>query len=228
MNLKSLAALTLLSSAVLLSGCTRSLAVKYDAGFKDSPAVPKQKVAILPFEDGRPWVEAGNEKSPSFIGQQGAWRFGITYGDQEYVPVSTVVQSLFVDEFKAAGYDAFAAAQPAPAAYTLSGKIVTFEFENETGVFTVTSRRSVTLALTLTDRKGAKVVDGLLFSENDRENEGMGVMHATNVDKLFNRVFKKVVGDVLAKLQPQLAGSAVRVSVNGVPVGHVVVAANGF
>ena len=91
------------------------------------------------------------------------------------------------------------------------------------GLLTVTSRRSVTLALTLTDRKGAKLVDEQLFSENERENEGMGVMHSTNVDKLFNHVFKKVVGDVLAKLQPQLGGSAVRVSVNGVPVAEMTV-----
>jgi hypothetical protein len=66
-----------------------------------------------------------------------------------------------------------------------------------------------------------KLVDELLFSQNDRENEGMGVMHSTNMDKLFNRVFKKVVGDVLTRLQPRLAGSDVRVSLNGAPVADV-------
>jgi hypothetical protein len=231
MSLKSAAVVALVSAGVL-SGCTRSLEVKYAPGFDQNAAVraqSKQKIAIVPFVDGRAWVDAADAQTQSFVAKQGAWKFGLTYGDQEFVPVSTVVQRLFVDEFTAAGYEAVAAEQPATDAFTLSGKIVTFEFENETGFVTVTSRRSVTLALTLTDRKGAKLVDELLFSENDRENEGMGVMHSTNMDKLFNRVFKKVVGDVLTKLQPRLAGSAVRVSLNGVPVAEMnvpLVAAN--
>ena len=98
---------------------------------------------------------------------------------------------------------------------------MTFEFENETGVLTVTSRRSVTLALTLSGKNGSKLVDNQLFSENDRENEGLGVLHSTNADKLLNRAFKKVVGDVLTKVRPYLAadgGVNVSVTLNGVPV----------
>lgn len=29
-------------------------------------------------------------------------------------------------------------------------------------------------------------------SENERENEGIGVLHSTNVDRLMNTVFKKI------------------------------------
>jgi hypothetical protein len=235
MNVKSAATLALLSSVALLSGCTRSLEVRYAAGFEVGAAPRAQaatKIAILPFVDARAWVDQADPQTASFVGKAGPWKFGLTYGEQEYVPVSTLLQRLFVDEFKAAGYDAAAAGSAASDGYTLSGRILTFEFENETGLVTVTSRRSVTLALTLTGRGGVKVFDEQLFSQNDRENEGLGVMHSTNADKLLNKVFKKVVGDVLLKVQPMIAGSGpveVHVSVNGIRVldlSNVMVASN--
>lgn len=225
MNFKKVGLFVVSASMFLMAGCTRSIDVHYVDGFdgrSDIKASSKQKVSILPFVDERSWVDKSNEQSRSFVGKGGSWMFGLTYGQRQFVPVSSLVQTLFVDEFNAAGYDAVASSEASPDSnYVLSGRIVTFEFENETGVLTVTSRRSVTLALTLSGKNGSKLVDNQLFSENDRENEGLGVLHSTNADKLLNRAFKKVVGDVLTKVRPYLAadgGVNVSVTLNGVPV----------
>lgn len=225
MSFNKVGLLALLVSMLLAAGCTRSIGVNYVNGFDGHPevkAASKQTVSILPFVDERSWVDKSNEQSRSFVAKGGAWMFGLTYGQKEFVPVSSLVQTLFVDEFNAAGYDAAACTEASPDSnYVLSGRIMTFEFENETGVVTVTSRRSVTIALTLSSKNGNKLVDNLLFSENDRENEGLGVLHSTNADKLLNRAFKKVVGEVLTKLRPYLAANShvnVAVTLNGVPI----------
>lgn len=225
MQFSKLGFVALSASLFLVTGCTRSLMVNYTGGFDGNStirAASKQKVAIFPFTDERSWVDKSDAQSQSFVGKAGPWKFGLTYGQRDYVPVSSLLQSLFIDEFTAAGYDAFAAEKAVPgSSYALSGRIMTFEFENEKGLLSVTSRRSVTLALTLASKDGSKLVDNLLFSENDRENEGMGVMHSTNADKLLNRAFKKVVSDVLSKLRPQLVANDTidfRVTLNGIPV----------
>lgn len=214
-------------AALAMGGCTRSLEVKYSGGFDDAAtvkAVAAKKIAILPFSDERAWVDKGDERTRSYVATAGVWKFGLTFDNQEYFPVSDLLQTLFVAEFNAAGYDAVAGKAPAAdGGYTLSGRIVNFEFANETGFVTVTSRRAVTLALSLTDPAGKTVLGDQLFSENDRENEGMGVLHSTNADKLMNRTLKKVVTDVLVRLKPQLNARGdmlFRVTVNGVPLNH--------
>lgn len=213
-----------LSLAMLAAaGCTRSIDVKYAGGFDPASGVNAtslKKVAIMPFVDERAWVDKEDEQSRSYVAKQGAWRFGLTFEGTEYIPVSSLLQTLFVSEFKAAGYDAVASAAPSTeVAYNLSGRIVNFEFENETGLVTVTSRRVVTIALSLTDATGKSVLDNQLFSESDRENEGMGVRHSTNADKLMNRALKKVVADVLIRMKPKLASQdnvEFRVTLNGI------------
>jgi len=227
MSFKSLVvSLSVVAAALVASGCTRSLLVTYAPGAPDAASVAaktKQKIAVLPFSDERSWVDKTDEKTMSFVAKQGVWKFGLGYDNKEYVPVSNLVQTLFVKELNTAGYDAFGSATPSSAAkYNVSGRIVTFEFENETGFVTVTSRRSVSVALTVSATDGSKVVDNVLFVENDRENEGMGVLHSTNVDKLMNKVFKKVVTDVMVQLRDKLAAQGINadftVTLNGVPV----------
>jgi hypothetical protein len=205
-------------------GCTRSLEVKYQPGFAAGavakPAA-KERVAIVDLTDVRSWVDKSDEASKTFFAKGGPWKFGLTVNGNDFTPIATVVQTLFVEDFKAAGYDAFAAKAITPGVYSISGKVMVFEFENETGVFTVTSRRSVSLALTITGKDGTKLVEDSLFTENDREGEGMGVLHSTNVDKLLHGPFKKVVAQVVTKLQSKLVAAGpteIHVSVNGVPV----------
>lgn len=225
MKVEKLGMLTLALAALAMAGCTRSLEVKYAGGFDQTSSVKatsQQKVTVLPFKDERAWVDETNEQSRSYVGKQGAWKFGLTVDGKEFIAISSLLQTLFVSEFKSAGYDAVAGVTPSRTdGYNLTGRIVNFEFENETGIFTITSRRVVTLALSLTDGSGKVILDNQLFSENDRENEGMGVLHATNADKLMNRALKKVVTDVLVRFKSQLASRGdvlFHVTLNGVPV----------
>jgi hypothetical protein len=217
--------ITMLSAVLLLTaGCTRALEVKYRPGFAEDDglkAKAKERVAIVVFKDERAWVDKADARTLSFVAKQGSWKFGLEYEGVDYVPVSTVIQALFVEDFKAAGYEAFAAKEAAPGAYSISGRIMVFEFENEIGFVTVTARRSVSLALTISGKDGEKLAEDFLFTENDREGEGMGVMHSTNLDKLLHGPFKKVVAQVLNKLQAKVVESGpteLRVTLNGLPL----------
>jgi hypothetical protein len=95
-------------------------------------------------------------------------------------------------------------ARKAGTTHVLGGRILAFEFVNETGVWTVDSRRAVSLALTLASAARAPVFENKLLTENDRENEGMGVLHSTNVDKLVNGVFKKVLTQLVLQVSQTL------------------------
>ncbi len=207
--------------ALMAAGCTRSIDATYNAGIRDGNenVLTSTKVAVLPFSDQRAWVDSGDDKSKSFVGKQGVWRFGLTFNEQPYTSVSSIVQSVLVSELKTVGVSAVASSNAQKDVnYNLSGRIINFEFENETGFVTVTSRRTVTLALTLTDKDGRSVLNDQLFSEIDREGEGMGVMHSTNVDKLMNRVLKKVVSNVVSQIRTKLSmGHEIdlRITLNG-------------
>jgi hypothetical protein len=176
-------------------------------------------LGIGKFQDKRAWVKPGDAQSESFIASQGAWKFGVSSKGTDYVPVKTLVQDLFVAEFTKAGVPAKAIDQVLPGQdrkalvgageqhrteYVLGGDILVLEFANDAGFVTVTSRRTVTLALVLARTRGADVVLESTFSEAQSEGEGMGVMHSTNLDKLMNRVFRKVVSQVVEQVAAKM------------------------
>lgn len=212
---------TALLSLFMLSGCTKAIMAEYDANIvlKDQNSISDQKVAVYPFEDERSWIDASDEKSKSFIAQQGVWKFGINYEGVDYLPVSDVLQDIFIKEFKYVGVDAFKATETVAGAYSLKGKILNFEFENEEGLFTVTSKRHVSLALTLEDPEGHPVFSNELFNALDRENEGLGVLHSTNVEKLMTGALKTAVTSVINRFNQELAKAGeeeIIVTLNGV------------
>lgn len=210
--------LTITAAIIALSGCTKTLVAEYNPNIKlnNANAIEKQKIAVFKFEDTRAWIDKKDEKSPSFIAKQGPWKFGLEYEGQAYEPVTAVLQDIFVKEFKTVGVDAFKADSDVAGAYKLEGKILNFEFENEAGLVTVTSRRHVSLALTLTDSNNVPVFSNELFNEIDRENEGMGVMHSTNVEKLMQGVLKTVMVSVVNRFNDKVSENVtVSVSING-------------
>ncbi len=216
------AKLILLAIAVIaLSGCTRSIATKYEEGLTlSSNTLQGKSFNVEAFEDKRAWIDPSDSKSLSFIAQQGTWRFGIDYAGTEYFPVNNMLQDIIIRELNAAGANA-AVAGESDADYTVSGQIQKFEFENEAGFVTVTSRRHISIAVTVTDNQGNQLLSNELFNELDRENEGMGVLHTTNVDKLLGPVLKNILTQVLDKMSTELAymgADNVRLLVNGVDV----------
>jgi len=207
------------SAIVMLGGCTKALDAKYEPGLDlKNNHISGEKLAIYQFDDERSWIDSSNEKSKSFIAKQGPWMFGLKYENVEFQPVSTILQDVFIKDFKAVGVDAYKGGNSSSPSYSLKGKILNFEFENETGLVTVTSRRQVSIALTLLGKDGKPILANELFNEVSRENEGMGVMHSTNVDKLMKEVLKKVVVRVINQTNTELSClglKAVNVSLNG-------------
>lgn len=218
------------------TGCTRSITLDYRPGIKLTNAVKSSsaRIGVARFEDKRAWVKPGDSESESFISSAGAWKFGLGYKGKEYMPVNQLVQELFVDEFQRGGLKAqpldnqgkwdedslVQLGKDSQLDYVVGGKILSFEFANDTGLVTVDSRRTVTLALDILRVDGKTPSNSRIFTETVNEDEGLGILHSTNVDKLVNDVFKKVLGQIILKVSDQLAvdaqNIALRVRVNGV------------
>jgi hypothetical protein len=204
-------------------GCTRSLQMSYTPSLYRLARADQLRGVVLgvgKLEDRRSWIERSDPESQSYVMQSGPWRFGLTYKTKEFVAVADLVQSLLVDEFTRAGIETKplpavltkddapamrAAGQEQAAAYALGGRVHVFEIVNEQGFWTVTSRRAITLEIHVVQvNTGAVLVDSTV-TQNDRQNEGMGVLHSTNVDRLMNTVFRQVVTQVVEQVAAKLA-----------------------
>ncbi len=213
-----------LLTVVAISGCTQSLEVTYNpAAYRLPQADQLRSVAlgIGKFEDRRSWIDRSEPQSLAYVMQQRQWKFGLTYQGKEYVPVQDLVQMIFVDEFKRAGVEEVkaipqvftkdavpamrTAAEQNRLTYVLGGRIHVFEIVNEVGVWTVTSRRAVTLEISLVQARSGNLVLDTTVSQLDRQGEGMGVRHTTNADRLMNTVFRQVVTQVIEQVAAKLA-----------------------
>jgi len=207
---------------LLIAGCTRSIPATYNADMarlSNANAIANVSLGVAKFEDKRAWVDADDSKSESYIALQSPWKFGITYEDKEYIPVKDLVQTIFIKEFINSGINAKPIAQVISKQninqivtlsgndkvdYIIGGQILIFEYVNDAGVWTVGSRRTVTINLIMLKINGEKVMLDTTINETQRENEGMGVLHSTNVDKLMNIVVKKVVNQVIQQVATKM------------------------
>jgi hypothetical protein len=127
---------------------------------------------------------------------------------------------LFVDEFGRAGVEAKAiprvltkddvpamraAGEEAGVAYVLGGRVLVFEIVNEDHFWNLVSRRSVTLEISVVAVVGGESLLDTTVAQTDRRDEGMGVRHSTNVDRLMNTVFRQVVTQVVEQVAAKLA-----------------------
>jgi hypothetical protein len=218
------AVVTLGSLTASFSGCTRSLEMTYSpAAYRlpQSDTLRGVALGVAKFEDRRAWIDRTEPQSLAYIMQQGSWKFGLTHQGKEYIPVQDLVQSIFVDEFKRAGLEQVtvipevltkdvapamrAAAEQQRLGYVLGGRIHVFEIVNEVGFWTVTSRRAVTLEIHLLQAGSSALALDTTVSQLDRQGEGMGVRHSTNVDRLMNTVFRQVVTSVVEQVAAKLA-----------------------
>jgi len=191
--------------AMTLVGCTRSIEIAYQMGANPSPmtpAVEKKVLGVAKFDDKRMWVDKQDPKSGSYVAQQGSWRFGITYNQKDYTPVANLIQQILMDELSQVGLSVKAVDRVLTKQnkqeiikleeqnkfdYLLGGEILVFEFVNEVGFWTVTSRRGATISVVLIRTKDGEDTIDKVVNESEREGEGMGVMHSTNVDKTCQR-----------------------------------------
>jgi hypothetical protein len=62
----------------------------------------------------------------------------------------------------------------------------------------------VTLEIHLLQAGSGSLVLDTTVSQLDRQGEGMGVRHSTNVDRLMNTVFRQVVTEVVEQVAAKL------------------------
>lgn len=212
-----------LAVLVPLWGCTRSLEMTYNPALYRLPQADHwngKPLGVAKLEDRRALIDRTEPQSLAYVMQQGAWRFGLTYQGREYIPVSDLIQALFVDEFGRAGVEAKAIPQVltkddvpamravgegAGVAYVLGGRVLVFEIVNEDHFWNLVSRRSVTLEISVVAVGGGESLLDTTVAQTDRRDEGMGVRHSTNVDRLMNTVFRQVVTQVVEQVAAKLA-----------------------
>jgi len=205
-----------------LSGCTRSMPISYQPSLYRLPQADQLKgigLGVAKLEDRRTLIERSNPESLSYVMRSGAWRFGLTYQNQEYVPVADLVQTLFVDEFARAGVetkavpkiltrenpaDMRAAGEQAGMAYVLGGSLLLFEIVNATNGWVVTSRRGITLAISLVRVRDGSVVLDKIVSTSDQEESAAGAP-VRSFDRLMNSVFRRVVTQIVEEVSAKLA-----------------------
>jgi len=205
-----------------LAGCTRSLEVTYSPALYRLPQADQLKGIVLGVakpEDRRASVNQSDPDNLTYIMRQGSWRFGLTYKGREFVPVADLVQMLFVDEFTRAGVeskpiakiltkdklaDMRAAGEQAGVPYVLGGRVLVFEITNDVG-WTIVSRRSVTLEVTLVRVQSGDLAFDNVISMGDRDESAWAISHATSVDRLMNSAFRQVVTQVVEQVAAKLA-----------------------
>jgi hypothetical protein len=205
-----------------LTGCTRSLEMNYAPSLYRLPQAEKLKgiaLGVAKPEDRRPTIVQADPDNLTYVMRQGAWRFGLTYKGQDFVPVADLVQTLFIEEFTRAGVeskpvakilakdklaDMRAAGQEAGVPYILGGRVLVFDITNDVG-WTVTSRRSVTLEVTLVRVQSGDITFDNVVSAGDRDESAWGISTASSVDRLMNSAFRQVVTQVVEQVAAKLA-----------------------
>lgn len=204
------------------AGCTRSLEVNYSPALYRLPQADSLNgitLGVAKPEDRRASVAQSDPDNLTYVMRQGSWRFGMTYKGQEFVPVADLVQTLFVEEFTRAGVeskpiakiltkdklaDMRAAGEQAGVPYVLGGRVLVFEITNDAG-WTVISRRSVTLEVTLVRVQTGDVAFDNVVSMGDRDESAWGISHATSVDRLMNSAFRQVVTQIVEQVAAKMA-----------------------
>ena len=219
-----------LLAASALPACTRSLEMKYSPALYRLPQADKLSaitLAVAKPEDRRATVIQSDPDNLTYVMRQGAWRFGLTHNGREFVPVSELVQALFVDEFTRAGIatrtipkiltkdqraEMRAAGEQAGASHVLGGRVLVFEIVNDVG-WTVVSRRAVTLEVTLVGVQTGDVAFDNVMSAGDRDESAWAISHASSVDRLMNNAFRQVVTQVVEQVATKLGIAPADVSV---------------
>lgn len=204
------------------SGCTRSLEMNYSPALYRLPQADSLKGIVLgvaKLEDRRASVVQSDPDNLTYVMRQGSWRFGLTYKGQEFVPVADLVQTLFGEEFTRAGVEnkpiakilakdklaeMRAAGEQAGVPYVLGGRVLVFEITNDTG-WTIISRRSVTLEVTLVRVQSGDIAFDNVVSMGDRDESAWAISHASSVDRLMNSAFRQVVTQVVEQVAAKMA-----------------------
>jgi hypothetical protein len=224
MNRKVILAATMfsLTALTLLSGCTHTVDVVYQASASRLPnaqALESVTVGVAKFEDKRAWVEAGDPKTESFISHAGVHKFGLNYLNKDWVPVKDLIQDALIKELTNAGIKAKALDVVLSKTslkgtselgtdvgdLQIGGQILAFDYVLQPGMWTVTARRTTILDLNLYRKGEAKPFHDQSISEMDTQEYGMATSHSVNAYNLVNEIFRKVAHQIVQQTADRLA-----------------------
>lgn len=206
-----------------LAGCTISVESKYAPAMprlQDADRLRDVRLGIGKFHDSRSMVKADDPDTLAYVARQGNYKFGLTYNGQEMIPVSDLVQKLFVMEFERAGIQSVplpeilgkgalpamrAAGEKARVDHVLGGTITVFEWENKDKFWTLEAHRRIAMEIQLMRVATNALVLDTAATGKDENDEGLGVKHTTNANALLNRVFRLVVFKVVEEVAEKLA-----------------------
>lgn len=205
-----------------LSGCTHTIDVAYQPDsirLMNASALEHLTVGVAKFEDKRAWVESSEPKTESFVSQMGSHKFGLTYLGKDYFPVKDLIQDALIKELTLAGIKAKALDTVLSKSsgkntanlgndageYQVGGQILAFDFNNQAGMWTVTSRRTVIINLNLYRNSEAQPFFEQSLSEMDTKEYAMGVTHSVNIETLVNEIFKKVAHQIVQQTAEKIA-----------------------
>ena len=206
-----------------ITGCTRTVPVSYHRDMARVPTSSKVskdiKVGIAKFADKRSLVEENKPKSESYIFKRVAWRFGATFEGSDYYPVKDMVQKLLVDNFINSGINAkpinmvlsskdkqdfHTIGKESGVDYIIGGEIMEFMFDYKDAFWYLIQRREATLNVFFGKVQGKAMLFENTFTKINSEN-AMVAVHANNADKLVNKVFNEIMGEILVQVIDRLS-----------------------
>ena len=230
----------------LSTGCTtRSFPGTYRGNLDlGGVSLPLDKtIGVARFKDMRPQANLGTDPSKSYIANMGVVKIGLTYNSRAYMPVDELLHDILISELTKLGATARrldtgapivderslqAAGRSARVDYALGGQIMAFEFGASSGMWTVDGFQTVTLSVTMVKVNGPTLFANKLFTDSHRENEGMGVLHTTLIDKLLNIALKntlrRLVQEMCLATSDQATKANVSVVEQDIPIGRKVYA----
>jgi len=199
------------------TGCARSYQSRYTVGLtRPSNAFPEgASLGITELKDARPLANVARDPAKCVVGTYGLHKFGITHKGQKFIGVGVLIQDLLVQELQGIGIDAHAVgsdeivvepgdlqklAAQSKYDFVLGGKVLQFSFDYREGMITVTGMQTAALELSLVRPEGKPVFKNEVFMENNTENEGMGCLHSTSIDKLLTKALKKALQRVADRI----------------------------
>ncbi len=210
-------------------GCTRSLDVAYkmDMASLTGGDTSRKDIAIgiAKFDDLRTdekgkLVKENKPKNESYVADMGAWKFGITYQGKDYSPVKDIIQAIFVDEFKNAGFNAKPidmvlskknkqdfqmVGKKNEVDYIIGGDIIDFKFRYIDKFFSLTQQRRVSLNI-FSMKQGKEIFLDTYLTETNEANNVIAI-HSINAEKLINIPFRSIVIQVIQNVEAKLHSS---------------------
>ncbi len=209
---------------VFIAGCTRTVPVSY---YRDRASVSTRgkilkdiKIGIAKFADRRSLVEKNKPKSESYIFKRGAWRFGAKFEGSDYYPVKDMVQKLLVDSFINSGINAkpinmvlssenkqdfHTIGKEGRVDYIIGGEIVEFMFDYKDAFWYLIQTREASLNIFFGKVQEKEMLfENTVITKTNSEN-AMVAVHTDNADKLVNKVFNEVIGEILVQVVDRLS-----------------------